>query len=129
RGEGGGQDVRRPVRRRPRGCRQGRLGPSQRAEGAGLRRPPRPGGLPEAAGGGGGQVRAERQAKRLIAPSGDSKPTTKGAQLGQAELCTNKKLYRASAGLCADGFGVDPKPAHDLKAGHRSNTACLASLV
>jgi eukaryotic-like serine/threonine-protein kinase len=45
--EGRGEGVRRPVRRRPRGRRQDRLGIAQRAEGARLRRPPRPGGLPE----------------------------------------------------------------------------------
>jgi hypothetical protein len=44
-------------------------------------------------------------------------------------LCTNKKLYRASAGLYADAFGADPKLANDLKAGHRYNTACHASLA
>ena len=41
-----------------------------RDEGAGIRRPPRPGRFQEAGGRGGGEVRAESQAKRLIAPTG-----------------------------------------------------------
>jgi tetratricopeptide (TPR) repeat protein len=39
------------------------------------------------------------QAKRLIAPSGDSQPATNGERLALAELGTNKKRHRASAGL------------------------------
>jgi hypothetical protein len=45
--------------------------------------------------------RAESQAKRLIAPNDDLKPTTNGERLALAELCQIKKLYRVSAGLSA----------------------------
>jgi hypothetical protein len=39
-----------------------------------------------------GCARAERQAKRLIAPNGDFKPTTNGERLDLAEFCQIKKL-------------------------------------
>src|SRR5262249_20076010 len=119
--------LRRPGRCRPARRPRGLLDTVRRAEGAGLRPAPRPGQFQEAAGGARGQVRAESQAKRLIAPSGDF--TTNGERLALAELCTNKKLYRGSPGLYADAFGADPRLANDLKAGPRYSTACHASLA
>jgi hypothetical protein len=56
-------------------------------------------------------------------------PTSNGERLALAELCTNQKRYRASAGLYADAFGADPRLANDLNSGHRYNPACHAFLA
>jgi len=82
------------------------------------------GGLPEAAGGAGGQVRAESQAKRLMAPRGDF--TTNGERLALAELCTNKELYCGSAGLYAGAFGPDTKLANAVCKFHAAKaSSCI----
>jgi tetratricopeptide (TPR) repeat protein len=79
-----------------------------------------------------GLARAQRlsavQDKLPALLKGDYKPTTNGERLALAELCTNKKRYRASAGLYADAFAAGPKLADDLKTFHRYNAACVASL-
>jgi tetratricopeptide (TPR) repeat protein len=60
---------------------------------------------------------------------GDFKPTTNSERLALAKLATDKKMYRASAGLYADAFAADPKLADDLQSGHRYNAACCAALA
>jgi hypothetical protein len=60
---------------------------------------------------------------------GDFKVTTNADRIALAELCTKKKLYRATAGLYADAFAADPKLTDDLSNNHRYNAACYASLA
>jgi serine/threonine-protein kinase len=49
--------------------------------------------------------------------------------IGLAQLCLNKKCYRAGARRFAEAFAADPKLAADPSAGHRYNAACLAALA
>src|SRR5262249_26983538 len=96
RDEGVGQGVRRPVRRRPRGCRQDRLGRSQRAEGAGLRRAPRPGGFSKTgrrSGGEGGEGARNR-------PSAGGKEMTGGSTVNPPVAASRREpspTHRASS--------------------------------
>jgi tetratricopeptide (TPR) repeat protein len=60
---------------------------------------------------------------------GDFKPATNDERLALSELCRLKKLFRTSAGLCADAFAADPQLADNLKAPHRYNAACYAALA
>jgi eukaryotic-like serine/threonine-protein kinase len=50
-------------------------------------------------------------------------------RFGLGEVCYEKKLNHAAAGLYADAFAADPKAADDLNAGHRHNAACVAALA
>jgi hypothetical protein len=50
-------------------------------------------------------------------------------RFGLAEVCSRKKLNHAAVRLYADAFAADPKAAGDLKAWHRYNAACAASLA
>src|SRR5262249_4594912 len=68
------------------------------------------------------------QGKLPPRPKGEYKPKDK-ARLALAELCSLKRLNRASAGLYADAFAADPKLAADPNAGHRYNAACQAALA
>jgi serine/threonine-protein kinase len=46
-----------------------------------------------------------------------------------AGFCKSTKRYAAAARLYADAFAADPQLAVDLRAGHRYNAACCASLA
>jgi serine/threonine-protein kinase len=78
-----------------------------------------------------------REAERLAALEGKLPGCLKGEyqakdnteRLGLAEVCQRKKLNHAAARLYTDAFAADPKAAGDLKAFHRYNAACFASLA
>ena len=88
---------------------------------------------PKLAGARNGLAEAERlaalQGKLPALLKGDFKPTTNDERVALSRLCTIKKLYRTSAGLSADAFAADHKLADDLRASHRYNAACFASLA
>jgi hypothetical protein len=50
-----------------------------------------------------------------------------GERLALAALCTNKNIYRLSAGVYADAFGPEPKLADDLKAATATTPLAIAS--
>jgi tetratricopeptide (TPR) repeat protein len=60
---------------------------------------------------------------------GDYQPRAIDERLALADLCTLRRLYRASAGLYADAFTADPRTAADLKAAHLYNAASSAALA
>jgi serine/threonine-protein kinase len=78
-----------------------------------------------------------REAKELAALEGklpaflkgEFQPRDTAERLGLAGVCQGKKLYAAAARVYADAFAADPKLADDLKAAHRYNAACSASLA
>src|SRR5439155_13729481 len=97
--EGGGEGARRPVRRRPRSRRHERLGPPVRAEGAGLRRPPRPCGLSEARRRGRGQGREGARDR----PAAAREEVTDGTPAGGACRESDRGGVRPSPPLAGPG--------------------------
>ena len=75
------------------------------------------------------QLMAAVQDKLPAFLKGQFQPTTSDERLGLADWCEIKKLHHAAAGLYAAAFAADPKLADDLKAGHRYDAACSASLA
>jgi tetratricopeptide (TPR) repeat protein len=60
---------------------------------------------------------------------GEFKTSDSAERFRLAGVCTGKKLHAAAAGVYADAFAAEPKLADDLKAAHRYNAACSASLA
>jgi hypothetical protein len=104
---------------------------ARRTEGAGLRRPPRPGRFQKAAGRAGGESGAESHAKKLIAPSGDQKPKTNGERSDPAEWCTQTDEDLARCGpppVCRTSARIAMPP---ICCGHidlRTHTKILSAL-
>jgi eukaryotic-like serine/threonine-protein kinase len=74
------------------------------------------------------RITAARE-KLAFYQNGTYMPASSDERLGLADWCQIKKLNHAAAGLYAAAFAADPKLADDLKAGHRYNAACFASLA
>ena len=60
---------------------------------------------------------------------GQDQPRDAAERLGLIRVCRAKKFSAAAARLSADAFAADPKLAENLRAGHRYNAACSASLA
>jgi serine/threonine-protein kinase len=60
---------------------------------------------------------------------GEARPAGAAEQLGLADVCCLTKRYAAAARFYGNAFAADPKPADDLRAGHRYNAACCAALA
>jgi tetratricopeptide (TPR) repeat protein/serine/threonine protein kinase len=77
--------------------------------------------------------RAERlaalESKLPAVLKGELKPKDTTERLGFAGVCQAKQLHHAATRIYADTFAADPKPAEDLRAGHRYNAACSAALA
>jgi tetratricopeptide (TPR) repeat protein len=80
-----------------------------------------------------------RQCERLLAldeklPAllkGEAKPAGAAERLALAQLCQlpYKQLYATSARFYAEAFADQPRLAEDLRASHRYNAACAATLA
>jgi tetratricopeptide (TPR) repeat protein len=62
-------------------------------------------------------------------PRGQDKTAGPAEWLELARVCRLKKRYAAAAHLYAEAFAADPKPADDLRAGHRYDAARCAVLA
>jgi serine/threonine-protein kinase len=60
---------------------------------------------------------------------GQDQPADAAERLAFAALCTTKKQYADAARLYGDAFAATPPLADDLKAAHRYNAACVATLA
>src|SRR5262249_28984947 len=74
------------------------------------------------------QLRLERQLPAMLL--GEAKAADAAESHDLARMCQkHKRLYAAAARLYADAFRAEPKPADDLRAGHRYNAACSAAMA
>jgi tetratricopeptide (TPR) repeat protein len=69
------------------------------------------------------------EAKLLDVLAGKATPADNRERLGLLEVCRLQRRRAAAAWLYADAFSADSKLADDLKAAHRYNAACNATLA
>jgi hypothetical protein len=60
---------------------------------------------------------------------GEFKPNDNKERLILIFVCRVKRLYTATARLCAEAFTADPRTADDLATGNRYHAACSAALA
>jgi tetratricopeptide (TPR) repeat protein len=78
-----------------------------------------------------------RQCERLVELDGQlpgflegkTQPASPAERVALAELCSVKRLHRASARFYEEAFAAQPNLADDPATGHRYNAACAAALA
>jgi tetratricopeptide (TPR) repeat protein len=75
------------------------------------------------------EAKAAMEAKLPAFLKGEFRPGDNKERLVLAIVCQFKKFHHTTTGLYAAAFAADPKLGDDLRAAHRYNAACCASLA